>query len=63
MISISKIVFTDKLDDRVNKCNNTYHSTTKTNVISDLKDEEIVGTFHEKKLRKKKIKKSLELKR
>ena len=33
-----------------------------TYVISDLNGEEVVGTFHEKELRKK-IKKSLELKK
>ena len=29
MTSISKNVYIDKLDDIVNKCNNTYHSTIK----------------------------------
>ena len=29
MTSISKNVYTDKLDDVVNKYNNTYHSTIK----------------------------------
>ena len=29
MTSISKNVYIDKLDDIVNKYNNTYHSTTK----------------------------------
>ena len=29
MISVSKIVYIDKLDDIVNKYNNTYHSTIK----------------------------------
>ena len=29
MTSISKNVYIDKLDDIVNKCNNTYHSTSK----------------------------------
>ena len=29
MISVSKIVYIDKLDDIVNKHNNTYHSTIK----------------------------------
>ena len=29
MISISKNVYIDKLDDIVNKYNNSYHSTTK----------------------------------
>ena len=31
MTTISKNVYIDKLDDIVNKYNNTYHSTTKTN--------------------------------
>ena len=31
MASISKIVYTDKLDDTVNKCNNTYHEKIKMN--------------------------------
>ena len=115
MTSISKNVYIDKLDDIVNKNNNTYHSTIKTKpvdvkpntyvesskginyqdpkfkicdvvriskykkilakgyipnseevfvikkvkntvpwtyVISDLKDEEIVGTFYKKELQK-----------
>ena len=30
MISISKNVYIDKLDDTVNKCNNTYHRTNET---------------------------------
>ena len=29
MTSVSKNVYIDKLDDIVNKCNNTYHSTIK----------------------------------
>ena len=29
MVSISKNVYIDKLDDIVNKCNNTYHKTIK----------------------------------
>ena len=29
MISVSKNVYIDKLDDIVNKYNNTYHTTTK----------------------------------
>ena len=126
MTSMSKNVYIDKLDEIVNKYNNTYHRTIKmkpvdvnpsmyidfdkennkegpkfkvgdhvkiseyknifskgyvtnwskevfviiknknivpwTYVISDLKGEEIVGTFYEKELQKK-IKKSLELKK
>ena len=33
MTSISKKVYTDKLDDIVNKCNNTYHSTVKMRTV------------------------------
>ena len=33
MTSISKNVYTDKLDDIVNKYNNTYHSTIKINLL------------------------------
>ena len=33
MISISKNVYIDKLDDIVNKYNNTYHSTIKTKPV------------------------------
>ena len=126
MISVSKNIYIDKLDDIVNKYNNTYHSTIKmkpvdvksntyidsskeindkdpkfkigdivriskyknifakgyvpnwseevfvikkvkstvpwTYVISDLKEDKIVGTFYEKSC-KKQIKKSLELKK
>ena len=29
MTSMTKNVYTDKLDEIVNKCNNTYHSTIK----------------------------------
>ena len=29
MVSISTNVYIDKLDDIINKCNNTYHSTIK----------------------------------
>ena len=103
MTSIFKNVYIDKLDEIVNKYNNTYHDTNEmkpvnvkyktylkiddhvkiskykniihkgytpnwseeifafkkvkntvpwTNVINDLNDEEIVGTFYEKELRK-----------
>ena len=34
-----------------------------TNVISDIKGEEIVGTFYKKELKKRQIKRSLELKK
>ena len=33
MISISENVYIDKLDDIVNKCNNTYHSRIKTKPV------------------------------
>ena len=33
MTSISKNVYIDKLDDIVNKYNNTYHSTIKINTV------------------------------
>ena len=33
MTSISKKVYTDKLDDIVNKYNNTYHSTIKMKTV------------------------------
>ena len=36
MTSISKYVYVEKLDDVVNKYNNTYHSTIKMNPV-DLK--------------------------
>ena len=34
MTSISKIVYIDKLDDIVNKCNNAYHSTIKMKPVN-----------------------------
>ena len=34
MISISKNVYIDKLDDKVNKCSNTYHSTIKMMLVN-----------------------------
>ena len=37
MTSISKNVYTDKLDDTVNEYNNTYHRTMKMN-SADVKD-------------------------
>ena len=36
MTSISQNVYIDKLDDIVNKCNNTYHSTIKMNPIKHI---------------------------
>ena len=66
--SISKNVNIDKLDDIVNKYNNTYHKTVKMEpadvkdntyiifgkyyFINDLNVEEIVGTFYEKEFQK-----------
>ena len=40
MTSISKNVYIDKLDDVVNKCNNTYHSTIKMKPV-DVKSKQI----------------------
>ena len=34
MTPISKNLYTDKLDDKVNKCNNTYHSTIKMMLVN-----------------------------
>ena len=34
MTSISKNVYIDKLDDKVNICNNTYHSTIKMKPVA-----------------------------
>ena len=78
-------MYIDKLDDIVNKYNNTHHRTIKmkppnvksskleelclkntapwTYVISDFNGEEFFGTFCEKELQKKQIKKSFELKK
>ena len=66
--SISKNVNIDKLDDIVNKYDNTYHKTVKMEpadvkdntyiifgkyyFINDLNVEEIVGTFYEKEFQK-----------
>ena len=35
MTSISKSLYIDKLDDIVNKCNNTYHRTIKMKPVDD----------------------------
>ena len=79
-------MYTNKLDDKVNKCDNTYHITIKMKVVDiesstyidsskkindrdiklEIKKEEINGTFYEKQTKskkKKKIKKSSELKK
>ena len=37
MTSISKKVYIDKLDDIVNKYNNTYHSTIETKAVNGKK--------------------------
>ena len=55
MTSISKNVYIDKLGDIVNESNNTYHRAIKMkpiDVINDLNDEKIIGTFYEKELQK-----------
>ena len=36
MTSISKIVYVDKLDDIINKYNNTYHSTIKMKPVAHI---------------------------
>ena len=41
MTSISKYVYIDKLDDTVNKYNNTYHSTIKRKPV-DVKSNTLV---------------------
>ena len=43
MISISKNVYIDKLDDIVNKYNNTYHSTIKNKPV-DVKSDTYIGS-------------------
>ena len=46
MISILKNVYIDKLDDIVNKYNNTYHRTIKMKPI-DVKDNTYINTVKE----------------
>ena len=46
MTSISKTVYIDKLDDIVDKYNNTYHSTIKMKPI-DVKDNTYINTDKE----------------
>ena len=46
MTSISKNVYIDKLDDIVNKYNNTYHSTIKMNPI-DVKSNTYIDSSKE----------------
>ena len=43
MTSISKNVYTDKLDDRVNEYNNTHHRTIKMKPV-DVKDNTYINT-------------------
>ena len=44
--SISKNVYVDKLDDIVNKCNNTYHSTIKMKPV-DVKSNTYIDSSKE----------------
>ena len=46
MTSISKIVYTDKLADMVNKYNNTYHSTIKMKPV-DVKSSTYIDSSKE----------------
>ena len=46
MTSISKNVYIDKLDDIVDECNNTYHTTIKMKPI-DVKDNTYINTSKE----------------
>ena len=46
MTSISKNVYTDKLDDIVNKYNNTYHSTIKMKPV-DVKSNTYINSSKE----------------
>ena len=46
MTSVSKNVYIDKLDDIVNKYNNTYHSTIKTKPV-DVKLNIYIGSSKE----------------
>ena len=46
MTSISKIVYLDKLDDIVNKYNNTYHSTIKMKAF-DVKSNTCINSSKE----------------
>ena len=51
MTSVSKNVYIDKLDDIVNKCNNTYHSTIKIKPV-DVKSHTHILTLTKKIIRK-----------
>ena len=46
MTSVSKIVYIDKLDDRINKYNNTYHSTIKMKPV-DVTSSTYIGSSKE----------------
>ena len=46
MTSVSKKVYIDKLDDIVNKYNNTYHSTIKIKPV-DVKSNTYIDSFKE----------------
>ena len=46
MTSLSKIVYIDKLDDIVNECNNTYHTTAKMKP-NEVKDNTYINTDKE----------------
>ena len=46
MTSVSKNVYIDKLDDIVNKCNNTYHSTIKMKPV-DVKSNTYIDSSKE----------------
>ena len=46
MTAISKIVYIDKLDDIVNKYNNTYHSTIKMKPV-DVKSNTYINSSKE----------------
>ena len=47
MTSISKSAYIDKLDDIVNKYNNTYHSTTKMLITVDVKSSTYIDSSNE----------------
>ena len=45
MTSVSKNVYVDKLDDIVNKYNNTYHSTTKMKSVDTVRISKYKNIF------------------
>ena len=55
MISIPKNVYIDKLDDIVNKYNNTYHSTSKVN-SADVKPSTYIDSSKELNYQNPKLK-------